>query len=240
MVVDLDSGKILYEKNSTNRVPIASLTKLMTGIIIAEEETPHTIVKVSERASGIEGSKVWLNSGEEISVKNLMYGMMIASGNDAAVALSEFNAGSLENFVKKMNEKSEKLGLKNTHFSNPMGFDENTNYSTAEDMAILSMLVLKKPILVEASEKDRYKIQSESGIEHEVVTTNKLLTENQIIGGFKIEGLKTGTTPEAGECLITRALNPEGHEILTVVLGSKDRFSDTKGLINWVAESYSW
>lgn len=240
VVIDLHSGKILYEKKSDERVPIASLTKLMTGAIITEEETPNTLVQVSAYASEIEGSTIALNAEETLTVKELIKGMMIVSGNDAAMALAEYNAGNEENFVKKMNQKAKKIGLKNTHFSNPVGFDEPENYSTAREIGLLSMFALQNPLIRETATISRETIESEEGIEHEYVTTNKLLEEGSGIEGITIEGLKTGRTPEAGECLVTLAKFKKNKELLTVVLGSQDRFQDTKDLIHWVHQSYTW
>lgn len=240
MVIDLDSGKILYAKNEKERRQIASLTKLMTGLIIAEEETPYTVIEVSQNAATTEGSTVFLNAEEKITVKDLVYGMMIASGNDAAMALAEYNGGTVEKFVRKMNDRAQKLGLKNTHYKNPMGFDDEQNYSTAEDLALLSLYVLQNDFLSTPANLEKYELESRSGIPHEYVTTNELLNKELNVAGVTIRGLKTGRTPEAGECLIAVATDREGHEILTVILGSSARFQDTQTLIEWVYTNYRW
>lgn len=240
LAIDLTSGKILYEKNPETKRPIASLTKLMTALIIAEEELPGSIVKISENAASMDGSVVWLNAGEEITVKDLLYGMMIASGNDAAMALAEYNAGSMENFVRKMNQKAELLGLRNTHYANPMGFDSGYNYSTARDLALLSMYALQNEFLTEPINLVKYEAQSKSGITHEYISTNELLEKDLGLNGVSVHGLKTGTTPEAGECLISISTFPENQQIMTVVLGSSNRFNDTESLINWIYESTTW
>ncbi|MDP2625115.1 MAG: D-alanyl-D-alanine carboxypeptidase family protein [Candidatus Peregrinibacteria bacterium] len=240
IAIDLTSGKILYEKNSDTQRPIASITKLMTALIIAEEETPYSIVKVSENAASTEGSTIWLNTGEEMTVKDLMYGMMISSGNDAAMALAEYNAGSMDQFVRKMNQKAEQLGLTNTNYSNPMGFDSGYNYSSASDVAILSMYVLANDFLVEPVNLSTYQVESVSGISHEYISTNELLTRDIGIQSLQIQGLKTGRTPEAGECLVTVASYENGTRIMTVVLASEDRFGDTENLLRWIDESYIW
>lgn len=240
IVIDLNSAKILYQKNAQTQRPIASLTKLMTGLIIAEDETPYTIIQVSDEAAGTDGSTSFLNAGEEITVKDLTYGMMIASGNDAAMALALYNAGTMENFVRKMNNRAQKLGLENTHFSNPMGFDTETNYSTAQDMALLSMYVLQNEFLTKPANLTRYEFESKSGIFHEFVTTNELLNKELTVPGVTVEGLKTGRTPEAGECLISVGKDKDGNKILTVVLGSSARFQDTQKLIEWVYGNYQF
>jgi serine-type D-Ala-D-Ala carboxypeptidase (penicillin-binding protein 5/6) len=240
LAIDLTSGIILYEKNTETQRPIASLTKLMTALIIAEEELPGSVVTISENAASIEGSTLWLNTGEEITVKDLMYGMMIASGNDAAMALAEYNAGSMENFVRKMNQKAEQLGLKNTNYANPMGFDSGYNYSTARDLGLLSMYSLQNEFLMEPVDLVEYEIESKSGITHEYLSTNKLLDKDLGLEGVEVHGLKTGRTPDAGECLITVSTFPDDQQIMTVVLGSEDRFGDTESLIDWIYESTTW
>ncbi len=240
LAIDLTSGKILFEKNPQTERPIASITKLMTALIIAEEELPGSVVTISENAATTEGSTVWLNAGEEITVKDLMYGMMIASGNDAAMALAEYNAGSMENFVRKMNQKAERLGLENTNYANPMGFDSGYNYSTAQDVALLSMYALQNEFLIEPTNLVEYEAESKSGITHEYLSTNELLDKDLGLEGVEVHGLKTGRTPDAGECLVTVSTFPEDQQIMTVVLGSEDRFGDTELLIDWIYESTTW
>lgn len=240
LAVDLNSGKILYEQNGDTQRPIASLTKLMTALIIAEEELPGSVVEISQNAAEMEGSVVWLNAGEEITVKDLMYGMMIASGNDAAMALAEYNAGSMENFVRKMNQKAEKLGLTNTRYANPMGFDSGFNYSTARDLALLSMYALQNEFLMEPVDLTTYEVESKSGITHEYLSTNKLLDQDLGLDGVEIHGLKTGRTPDAGECLISLFTFEGDQKILTVILASEERFTDTQKLVDWIYSSYEW
>jgi D-alanyl-D-alanine carboxypeptidase len=240
IVVDLTSSKILYRKNEDERRPIASLTKLMTGLIIAEEETPYTVIEVSKNAAGTEGSTIFLNAEEQITVKDLVYGMMIASGNDAALALAEYNGGSMANFVRKMNDRAKKLKLTNTHYTNPMGFDHENNYSTAEDLALLSLYVLQNDFLTTPANLEEYEIESKSGILHEYVTTNQLLNKELNVKGVIVQGLKTGRTPEAGQCLISIASDEDDHKIMTVVLASEDRFQDTQNLIEWIYSNYRW
>jgi D-alanyl-D-alanine carboxypeptidase len=166
--------------------------------------------------------------------------MMIASGNDAALALAEYNGGSMEKFVRKMNDRAKNLGLNNTHYTNPMGFDHENNYSTAEDLSLLSLYVLQNDFLTTPANLEKYEIESRSGISHEYVTTNQLLNKELNIPGVVVHGLKTGRTPDAGECLISVATDDKGHEIMTVVLGSQERFQDTQKLIEWVYTNYRW
>ena len=139
IIVDFDSGKILYEKNSNKKMQIASITKLMTAIIALEEGNLDEVITISEKAALTEGSKVWLLSGEKITLRNLLYAVMIHSGNDAAYAIAEhLGEGDTKIFVDKMNQKALDLGLLSTHYDNPIGFDSKQNYSTAYDLSLLA------------------------------------------------------------------------------------------------------
>lgn len=234
LAVDLETQAILYEKNSMTRVPIASLTKLMTAALVLEENDPSAIVTVSSNAASATGSRMGLYSGEQISVRNLLYGLLIESGNDAALALAEYNAGSEKAFIEKMNAMADKLGLDDTHYKNANGLDVSGAYSSARDLAALTTHLLKDDSIREIVNQSKVTVSSETGDQHELVNTNILL------GQDGIKGFKTGTTPLAGECLIALAESPDGHEILSVVLGSNSRFVDTKILVDWIYRAYVW
>lgn len=234
LAVDLKTQSRLYEKSALTPVPIASLTKLMTAALILEENDPHTLVTVSTNAADTPGSHMGLYAGEQISVLNLLYGLFIVSGNDAAVALAEFNAGTEAAFIEKMNGLAQKLGLQDTHYNNTTGLDSGEAYSTARDLITLSTHLLQDESVREIVKNSKITVESTTGDRHELINTNILL------GQMGISGLKTGKTPAAGECFIALALSPEGHEILSVVLGSQNRFVDTKILLDWIDHAYSW
>lgn len=234
LAVDLETQAILYEKNSMVRVPVASLTKLMTAALVLEENDPNSVVTVSSNAASATGSSMGIYAGEQITVKNLLYGLLINSGNDAALALAEFNSGSEQEFIAKMNTMADKLGLEDTHYKNADGLDNSGAFSSARDLAALTTHLLKDDSVREIVNLSTVTVLSETGVEHSLTSTNTIL------GELGIKGFKTGTTPAAGECLIALAESPEGHEILTVVLGSKSRFSDTKTLVDWIYRAYVW
>jgi len=234
LTIDLNSQTSLYEKNSMKRVPIASLTKLMTAYLILDESDPSALVTVSANAANATGSRMGLYEGEEISVRNLLYGLFIVSGNDASIALAEYNAGSESAFIEKMNATGKKLGLTDTHYANSTGLEANNAYSTARDLAILSTYILEDESVREIIDNAKITVESANGTKHELINTNILL------GQLGIKGMKTGTTPSAGECLIALAESPDGHEILSIILGSKSRFVDTKVLIDWIYKAYNW
>lgn len=277
IAIDLKSGTILYEKNIYQALPIASITKLMTSIIALEENNLQDVVTISTAVSKTIGSKIWLYPGEKITVENLLFAALINSANDAAAALAQFNGGSIEKFVEKMNKKSQELGLVSTVFYNPTGLDssgsgtpqpaaqpppqtndqtqetdrqnnetsqeiadnailyKNDNYSTAYDLAILAHYAFGKSFIRRAASKQDYEISSTDGkITHKLKTTNDLLKSY-----LKVLGLKTGTTDQAGECLIAIIESDQGHDILTVVLNSPHRYNETKVLADWAIRSYN-
>lgn len=237
IAIDLKTGTILYEKNAHQRVSIASITKLMTILIILEENDLSEEATVSQNAATTTGSTMFLRAGEKITLENLLYGALINSANDAAVALAEHNAGSTKDFVEKMNKKALSLGLVNTKFSNPIGLDESNNYSSAYDVAKLAKYVYQKQLIRTIAAIKETKVSSVDGAyTHELKSTNELL-DNEL---YKFKGLKTGQTDAAGLCLSSIAENDEGNEIITVVLNSPARFTETKILVDWVFRAYNW
>ncbi len=237
LAVDLNNGMLLYEQNGYDRRAIASITKLMTTTIILEENKLDDVVTVSKAASQVEGSKAWLAPGEKISVENLLYSSLIHSANDAAYALAEYNSnGDVANFVAKMNQKAQELGLHDTHFTNPIGLDEPENYSSAYDLAILGRYAYGKSFIRRAAVIKEMEVSSTNG-----KFTHKLKSTNDLLGSYlKVLGLKTGTTDLAGQCLIAIIENGKGDDILTVVLDSPSRYSETKLLADWVFRTFNW
>lgn len=247
--VDLETGSPLLVRNIFERRPIASIAKLITAMVILDRHQLNEKVIVSKNAADEEGSKMWLREGEEIIMENLLTGLLVSSGNDAAVALAEFDAGgeAAKNgeavksgeaaFVKKMNAKAMALGLRDTHFSNVKGFDEDTNYSTAFDTMMFSRAALKYPFIRKTVALKNTEVTSASGkTKHRLESTNELL-ENPY---FKVIGLKTGRTPAAGQSFVSLMQGPNGHEILTVLLDSPDRFKETKIVLDWILRNYEF
>ncbi len=236
IAIDLATGDVLYEKNAHENLPIASITKLMTILIILEENQLNEVATVSSNAANTEGSTMFLHSGEQIAVENLLYGALIHSANDAAVALAEHNAGSVSEFVKKMNDKAAELGLGDSNFTNPVGLDTSGNYSSAHDVAKLGQLIYQYDFIKHAAGLQELEVRSVSGdLTHKLTSTNDLLDSY-----LDIKGLKTGHTDLAGLCLTAIAENDSENEILTVVLNSPARFTESKILIDWVFRAYTW
>lgn len=244
IVLDRETGEILYKKNINKKLAIASLTKLMTALVAVENISLDEEVTISQKAVETEGNRVDLWPRETISARNLLYGLLISSSNDAAVALAEhFDLSRLNeieaglNFIELMNQRAKILGLKNTHFDNPAGFDEPENFSTAHDLAQFTSFLLDRPLLFEISKISRMKIYSTDGkIGHLLLNTNKLLRKlPNIVGG------KTGFTEEAEGTMILVVKEPnKNHSVISVILGSVERFEETEKLIKWVLEAYEW
>lgn len=235
--LDLTTGTPLFVRNIFDRRQIASIAKLMTAMVILDSHELNETVKVSKNAANQEGSTMHLEPGEEITIENLLTGLLVASGNDAAVALAEFDAGSEAAFVAKLNAKAYSLSLLNTHFSNAKGFDEKTNYSTGFDTMVFSKNALAYPFIRKTVARKTAEVASTNEkTKHKLESTNELLENPH----FPVIGLKTGTTPGAGESFVSLAKGPNGHEILTVILGSPDRFKETKIVIDWILRNFEF
>lgn len=241
IMIEATTGDIIFEKNADEKLPPASMTKIMSMLLIIESIEKGVIawdemVTVSENASGMGGSQILLETGEEMSVEDLFKGIAIASGNDAVVALAEKIAGTEEMFVDMMNEKAKKLGLTNTNFKNPHGLDEVNHYSTARDMSIMAReLVKHKKVLEYTSIYETY-LRENLDTKVWLVNTNKLV---RFYDG--IDGLKTGYTKGAGYCL-TATANKNNMRLIAVVMGeetSQLRNSEVTGMMDYGYAQYS-
>ena len=228
--------KILYQKNFNDIFSIASLTKLMTAVIVLENIDLEEEVIVSENAISAYGDKGGLVVNEKITAENLLYALLIESSNDAAVALLETVQTKTENgFVDLMNKKAKELGLKNTYFTDPSGYQAD-NVSTAEDLTLLVKYIFRHPLIWQISRTPAIDLSSISGeIQHHWTNTNELLESRQdIIGG------KTGYTQEARGCFILVTQQSEKDYLVTVILGAQERFLEARKLIEWVESAYRW
>ena len=236
LLIDLNTGIVLFEKNSDKRLAMASLTKIMTAVVILESHKLNEVVTVKDAHRNDDvGVRIWLYNGEKITIENLLIGLLVPSGGDAALALAEYHSGSVEEFAKEMNKKAKELGLKNTQFKNPIGLDEDGHYSSAKDLATLTKYALKFKTFRSIINIQHANIKSTNGkIDHDFHNTNYLLN-----GYLDIRGVKTGTTDEAGESLINLGRN-NGNEVLTILLNSPNRFQESKVMIDWAFSNYRW
>lgn len=233
IVVDLDSKALLMQVNPNLKLLPASTTKIMTGLIALENYDPDDIVTI--KSVDIEGQTMKLELGEKITVENLLFGLLVQSGNDAAIALSEHYPGGKKEFIKAMNDKLKELNLNDTQFQNPTGLDNYGHYTTVHDLALLSAEALKNKHFLDFVNTTNITVTDVEGeITHELETINQLLGE---IPGLK--GIKTGWTELAGECLVTYTKRGS-KQIIAVVLGSSNRFGESATLIDWAFTNHQW
>lgn len=234
-LLDLDSNTYLYHKNLDKEFTIASITKIATSLAILENYKLNKVVTVSYRAASIYGSKVHLNPQEQITVDQLVIGMLVASGNDAALALAD-HFGE-DNLLLDMNQIAKNLNLKDTQFFDAAGLSIE-NRSTPRDLAILAKAALSHPFIAQAVKYRTYTMRSTDGrTEHLIHTTNRLLKNYS-----DITGIKTGYTEEAGFCMISSAKN-NGHNFLLVLLGAvsdNSRFNESRTILNYAKQNTIW
>lgn len=222
ILIDAASGRVLFEKNADEESLIASTTKIMTGLLICEAGDLEREVAVPEEAVGVEGSSLYLKAGERLTVRELLYGMLLHSGNDAALALAIVTAGSEEAFVRQMNERAASLGLAHTHFSNPHGLDSEGNYATARDLAKLCCAAMENESFCRAVSTKTAQAAGRSLTNH-----NKLLWR---VDGA--DGIKTGYTKKAGRILAGSATQ-KGQRLICVTIAAPDDWRDQETLFSY-------
>lgn len=222
LLMEADSGDVLYESNADEPMLIASTTKIMTALVVLERCDPAEAVVIDPAWTGIEGSSMYLAPGQELTVEELLYGLMLASGNDAAVALACIAAGSVEDFALLMNEKAAALGCENTHFVNPNGLDAEGHRASARDLAIITREAIQNETFREIVSTQSKTIGDMTYTNH-----NRLLRECE--GVF---GVKTGYTEAAGRSLVT-CCQRNGVTLICVTLSAPDDWNDHKNLYNW-------
>ena len=222
------TNQVLYEKNASAIMYPASTTKIMTLITALEKGDPASIVTISPRAAAVDGSSLDLRPGDKLTLRSNLTGMMLVSGNDAATAIAEHVAGSVPAFVALMNEKAAKLGAANTHFTNPHGLPDPINhYTTAYDLALISAYAMQNPDIVKIVSAREADISFLNRKAVHVTNTNKLLKTYP-----GINGLKTGYTREAGDCLVAGAKR-NGVQLIAVVLNDDNRWTDAAALLDY-------
>ena len=226
ILIEKESGDIIYEKNASVPLPIASTTKIMTAIVAIESGELDRKIKIPIEATNIEGSSIYLKEGEELSLRELLYALLLESANDASVAIAYLTCGDVSEFVQKMNEKASILGLENTHFTNPHGLYDKEHYSSAYDMARLTSYALNNPVFKEICATKTYKIPSPDG-QRLLVNHNRLL---RMYDGAN--GVKTGFTKISGRCLVSSAKR-DGVELIAVTLNAPNDWRDHTSLFDY-------
>lgn len=229
IVYERSSGKILYGKEENEKRKMASTTKIMTAIVVLENTNLDDIVTISSKAAGTGGSRLGLHKDDKISIQDLLYGLLLCSGNDAAVALAEHVGGDLSNFANMMNSKATSLGLSSTHFVTPHGLDDDNHYTTAYELALITNYALKNDVFANLVKTKTYTISINN---HPKTLSNT----NELLGNLDgVYGVKTGFTNGANRCLVT-AVKRDNMDIICIVLGAdtkKDRTKDSINLINY-------
>lgn len=234
IIYNRTTNEVMWGKNENDKKAMASTTKIMTAIVILEKANLSDVVTISKKAAGTGGSRLKISEGDKVTINDLLYGLMLRSGNDAAVALAEHVGGSIEGFAELMNNKAKEIGLVNTHFVTPHGLDDENHYTTAYELAILTDYALKNETFAKIVNTKNTTINI-NGVNRSIYNTNELL-------GYKegVNGVKTGFTNNAGRCLVTSCTRNQ-NQIITVVLGcdtKKQRTLDSSKLIEYAFNNY--
>ena len=228
ILMDAQTGRVLFEKSADERSLIASTTKIMTALVVCEQCNVLDRMRIPKEAVGIEGSSMYLKEGEVLTIQELLYGLMLHSGNDAAVALAIYCGGTVEGFVELMNDKARTLGMSGTHFANPNGLDHPQHYSTARDLAILAAYAMENPIFAQTVSTKNLTIGQRSLKNH-----NKLLW---MVDGA--DGVKTGYTKAAGRILVSSACR-EGRRLIAVTIHDPNDWQDHTVLLENGFKNYA-
>lgn len=234
VIQDVGSKTVMYEKNPDATLLPASTTKVMTALVALDHYQLSDVLTIHNEDRAV-GSTMELVKGEMITVENLMYGLMVESGNDAALALADNYPGGYDSFVEAMNEKARALHLDHTVYKNVSGIESYGHVTTARDLAVLAATAVQNPVVERVMQtKDIVVTDILGTVAHPLVSTNQLLG---VVAGMK--GLKTGWTERAGECLISY-VERNGRSVIVVVLNSQDRFGESAALIDWVYGHHTW
>ena len=228
ILLDGTTGRILFEQNPDARAKVASTTKIMTGLLVAEECDLSARVCIPKEATGIEGSSLYLKAGEVLTVEALLYGMMLHSGNDAAVALAMYCAGSVPAFAEKMNRRAEELGLTDTNYVNPHGLDTENHYSTARDLAVLAAAAMENEIF-------RKVVSTKTAVFGDRTFTN----HNKLLWRYEgAVGVKTGYTMSAGRILVSAA-ERNGRRLIAVTIRDRNDWADHATMLDYGFSAYT-
>ncbi len=233
VLLEADSGRVLYEQHAHTRLPMASTTKIMTALVVLEQCDLRATVAVDERAVGVEGSSVYLYPGELLTVEQLLYAVLLSSANDAAAALAYEVAGSIEGFAALMNRKAAEIGVRNTHFQNPHGLDADGHYTTAYDLAVITAYALQNEdfLRIVSTQKKVIPLREQQG-------ARVLRNHNKLLAAYQgCIGVKTGFTKKSGRCLVSAA-ERDGVRLVCVTLDCPDDWRTHKELLDMGFATY--
>lgn len=228
ILIEAESGRVLYEKNADERRSMASTTKIMTALLAVESEQRNEVIEITRDMVQVEGSSMYLKEGDKVTLETLAYGLLLESGNDAANAIAITLGGSMEGFVELMNQRARALGLSNTHFATPSGLDAEDHYTTASDLAKLAAVAMKEPRFQEICSKSSATVEFvEPATKRTLYNHNRLLKEME-----GCIGVKTGFTKKSGRCLVT-CCEREGVRLIAVTLNAPNDWQDHKALMEY-------
>lgn len=227
IAIELSTGTVLSQSNANARLPMASTTKILTAIIIIEDCNLDEEITVPNEAVGVEGSSIYLERNEKIDIRDLLYGLMLRSGNDSAVALAIHHSGSIEKFAEVMNERTKKIGAKNSSFKNPSGLPDDEHYTTAYDLCTIACYAMKNEVFKQIVSTTNY-----TGKYKNFVNKNKMLYKYEYANG-----VKTGYTLKAGRCLVSSA-EQNGMDIVCVVLNCPDMYEHSIEIFEYCFKKY--
>ena len=226
VLIDADTGKIIFSKNEQTRASMASTTKIMTALLLCENKDLNETLEITSEMVRVEGTSMGLKAGDTVTYNDLLYGMLLPSGNDAANATAIGISGSIENFVLLMNNKAKSLGLKNTNFQTPSGLDGEQHYTTALDLALITREALKNDAFAKACSTKNITLEY-GGVKHTLTNHNRLLNMNS-----DVVGVKTGFTKKSGRCLVSAAKR-NGITLIAVTLNDKDDWNDHNAMLDY-------
>lgn len=233
-LISADTGEALYLYNADTPLPMASTTKIMTALTVIENCDTESIVTVPAEYCGIEGSSIYLVPGEKLSVTDLLYGLLLESGNDAAAALAYACSGNIPDFVSLMNKRARSMGLTLTHFDNPHGLSSEKHYTSARELAIIAYHAMKNPVFRKIAGTVSYTVKDSNGIPVKYFSNH-----NKMLRSYNgATGLKTGYTLASGRCLVTSA-ERNGAEFIAVTLNDRNDFKDHAHLLDFAFENYT-
>lgn len=229
IVMEEKSNRVLYASLEHERLPMASTTKIATAIVVLEHSNLNDVVTIPKSAEGVEGSSVYLKAGDKYTVRDLLYGLMLRSGNDCAVALALHVSGSIESFSKLMNDKALSVGAFNTNFTNPHGLHDENHYTTAYDLALITADAYKNTDFREIVSSKKYNLQGQY-----------IYNKNKLLGSYEgADGVKTGYTTKSGRCLVSSSTR-NGMRVICVVLNCYDMWERSMKLMTQAHEEYNY
>ncbi len=225
ILIECESGDVIFSKNATAKAPMASTTKIMTAIVAIERGELDRVIKIPADAVGIEGSSIYLKEGEELTLRELLYALLLESANDVATAIAIEIGGSVSGFAQMMNDKASELGLTDTHFTNPHGLDNEEHYTTASDLAKIARYAMQNPDFYEIVSSVKEIIPSSDG-------ARVLINHNKLLKGYEgTVGVKTGFTKKSGRCLVSCA-ERDGIRLIAVTLNAPNDWNDHKSMLD--------